>query len=137
MDYKGRQRRLLQAMEAKGLDALLVTHLPNVRYLCGFTGSAGVLLAGASPVLVTDGRYTAQARQEVKGARVVTAKGPALSAAAEQAADAGAPPRGLRSRACYGGRASPSGPSQAACAPAGGELRTGGGAASGEGSRGG
>jgi len=90
MDYKGRQRRLLKAMEAKGLDALLVTHLPNVRYLCGFSGSAGVLLAEARPVFFTDGRYRTQALQEATGARVVTAKGPALQAAAELAVKHGA-----------------------------------------------
>lgn len=70
-------------LEKRRLDALLVTHAPNVRYLCGFTGSAGVLLAGARPVLITDGRYTEQARYEVKGARVFTAKVPPLTAAVE------------------------------------------------------
>ncbi len=56
-----RQRLLADALEAKRLDALLVTHLPNVRYLTGFTGSAGVLLIGAGkqkPIFITDGRYT-------------------------------------------------------------------------------
>lgn len=50
---------------AAGLDGLLVTHLPNIRYLTGFTGSAGVLLVlpGRS-VLVSDFRYAVQAEQE-------------------------------------------------------------------------
>ena len=68
----------------------MVTHLPNVRYLCGFSGSSGVLLldaAGRSPksTLFTDGRYTQQARQEVHGARVVIGKKPALVEACEAA----------------------------------------------------
>ena len=75
---------------AAGVDALLVTHLPDVRYLCGFTGSNGALvLAGNRAVLFTDGRYTAQARAEAAGTRVVIAKKPALTAACEWIAAAG------------------------------------------------
>ncbi len=56
------------------LDAILITHLPNVRYLTGFTGSAAALLMGGSrPVFVTDGRYAEQAREQVAHARVVVA----------------------------------------------------------------
>ena len=49
-------------MAAASVDALLVTHLPNVFYLCGFTGSnaALIVLPGAAH-LFTDGRYTIQA----------------------------------------------------------------------------
>ncbi|HJO39303.1 MAG: Xaa-Pro peptidase family protein [Vicinamibacterales bacterium] len=43
---------------AEGLDGLLITHVPNVRYLTNFTGSAAALLVGTSSCrLVTDGRY--------------------------------------------------------------------------------
>jgi Xaa-Pro aminopeptidase len=83
MDHRRRLRTLHLELERLKLDALLVTHMPNVRYLCGFTGSAGVLLAGERSVFFTDGRYTEQARREVKGARVVTATIPAMAAAAE------------------------------------------------------
>jgi Xaa-Pro aminopeptidase len=50
-----------------GVDAVLVTSLPNVRYLTGFTGSNGsaLVLAGQGSALVTDGRYDEQARHEV------------------------------------------------------------------------
>ena len=49
-----------------------VTHLPDILYLCGFHGSAGVLLVTASrSVFFSDGRYTTQARSEVEGARIV------------------------------------------------------------------
>jgi Xaa-Pro aminopeptidase len=55
-------------------DALLVTHLPNIRYICGFTGSAAILLLENSrATLFTDSRYTLQARQEVRDASTIIA----------------------------------------------------------------
>ncbi len=52
-------------MVAAGLDALLVTHLPNIRYLTGFSGTAGLLLVEPGRAsLVTDFRYETQAAQE-------------------------------------------------------------------------
>jgi Xaa-Pro aminopeptidase len=82
MDYSRRQAAI--AAQLDKLDALLITHMPNVRYLCGFTGSAGaLLLRHGRPAFFTDGRYTAQARQEVSGASVVIAKGSPLLAAAQ------------------------------------------------------
>jgi Xaa-Pro aminopeptidase len=48
------------------LDALVVTALPNVRYLTGFSGSSAMLLVThAAAVLLTDFRYQAQAAAEV------------------------------------------------------------------------
>jgi Xaa-Pro aminopeptidase len=47
------------------VDALLITALPNVRYLSGFTGSnAALLLTERDATLFTDPRYTFQAGQE-------------------------------------------------------------------------
>ncbi|MGH9504471.1 MAG: M24 family metallopeptidase [Terriglobales bacterium] len=84
MDHEGRQTRLQNALSAHRLDALLVTHLPNVRYLCGFTGSAAVLLlTSTTTVFFTDGRYAAQARAEVKAAKIVIGGKASLAAAAE------------------------------------------------------
>jgi Xaa-Pro aminopeptidase len=84
MDYKGRQRRLRESLPSNRLDGLLVTHLPNIRYLCGFTGSAGALLVSdAKNVLFTDGRYRTQARAEVQGGKVVIGKKGPLAACAE------------------------------------------------------
>jgi Xaa-Pro aminopeptidase len=75
VNYKGRQKQLQSSLASARLDALLVTHLPNIRYLCGFTGSAGALLLTEKQcVFFTDGRYTAQARAEVSGARIVIGK---------------------------------------------------------------
>jgi Xaa-Pro aminopeptidase len=88
MDYPGRLSHLRSGLEHNHLDSLLVTHLPNIRYLCGFTGSAGVLLvADRDCILFTDGRYRTQAKEEVSGANVhkvtivITRKSPLLTAA--------------------------------------------------------
>jgi len=52
-------------LEAEGLDALLVTSRPNIRYLTGFSGSAGVAVVTRNALLlVTDFRYDEQARQQ-------------------------------------------------------------------------
>src|SRR5712692_1199791 len=71
MDHKGRLAGARLALDKSRLDALVITHLPNVHYLCGFTGSTGALvISERDSVLFTDGRYTQQARAEVKSARV-------------------------------------------------------------------
>jgi Xaa-Pro aminopeptidase len=71
MNYQARQKKLLAWLDANHLDALLVTHLPNVRYLCGFTGSSGALLLSAQGSLFfSDGRYRSQAAAEVEKAKI-------------------------------------------------------------------
>ncbi len=84
MDCKGRRTKIQSALNQNRLDALLVSHLPNIRYLCGFTGTAGALLITKNHSLFfTDGRYTTQARDEVKGSKIVIAQQPPLLAAAK------------------------------------------------------
>ena len=74
-----RWRAVRRAMAAQEIDALVVTHLPDVRWLCGFTGSnAALAVTGSRAVLFTDGRYTTQAREESRGARVTIAEKSAL-----------------------------------------------------------
>src|ERR1041385_4249591 len=63
-----RQAALRRELAAQELGALLVLHPANIRYLTGFTGSAGLLLVGADrTVLLTDFRYAEQAPQEAGG----------------------------------------------------------------------
>jgi Xaa-Pro aminopeptidase len=84
MDHKRRLKSLQSAFDGNSLDSLLVTHLPNIRYLCGFTGTSGVLVVSEPKnVFFTDGRYSEQARAQVQAARVVIARKPPLPAAAE------------------------------------------------------
>lgn len=55
------------------LDAVLLSSLPDIRWASGFSGSNGILLVSADAAhFVTDGRYTAQAREEVDGAEIHT-----------------------------------------------------------------
>jgi Xaa-Pro aminopeptidase len=84
MDFNSRLNTLQFSLERHRMDAMLVTHMPNMRYLCGFTGSSGALLVTRNTaVFHTDGRYTLQAKQEVKNARVRIAKGsPSIAAVA-------------------------------------------------------
>ena len=90
MDYLGRQKKFQQTLDEQKLDGFVVTHAANVRYLCGFTGSNGLLFfLEERRVFFTDGRYTEQAGEEVKGARVVISRGPLLPEAAKLMVRAG------------------------------------------------
>ncbi len=81
--YKRRQGKVLRRVGGAA-EGMLVTHLPDVRYLCGFMGSNGTLVLFRSRALLfTDGRYTAQAETEAVGTRVVTASKPAVVEACE------------------------------------------------------
>ena len=85
MNFLARQKKLQERLAATGLDTLLVSHLPNIRYLCGFTGSAGLLLVEeAGSAFITDVRYDTQAREEVKGAKVIIARKALLNALGER-----------------------------------------------------
>jgi Xaa-Pro aminopeptidase len=76
MNHKGRIKRLQESLASAGIDALIVTHLPNVRYLSGFTGSAGILaVSEKEAIFFTDGRYSEQSREQVKGAKVRIQRG--------------------------------------------------------------
>ena len=67
-----RLEALRASLAAEGFETLLVTSLPNIRYLTGFSGSSAVLLiTSLRAVLVTDFRYEAQAPAEVGDAASV------------------------------------------------------------------
>ena len=71
MDFEKRSNGAGSKLEEVGVEALLVTSPVNIRYLTGFTGSAGILLisntgSGYSGMLATDGRYEMQARDQIR-----------------------------------------------------------------------
>lgn len=83
MDFSARQKKFQQTLSAERLDGFVITHPANLRYLCGYSGSNGLLLfLNGRKTFFTDGRYTIQARKEVKGARIVISKGALIKDAA-------------------------------------------------------
>lgn len=70
---RSRVSGLRDILAVQDLDALLVSHLPNIRWLTGFSGSSALAVVTARDVLLlTDFRYATQVEDEVgDGARVV------------------------------------------------------------------
>jgi len=79
-----RARFDLETEKLQGIDALIVSHMENVRYLTGFSGSNGlVVLTKNKALFYTDGRYGTQAAREVPGfERIVLPAGSILLIAA-------------------------------------------------------
>ncbi len=68
MNYPLRLQTLSQRLKKLKCDALAISHLTNVRYLCGFTGTSGLLLITPHEThFITDFRYRAQAQNQVGG----------------------------------------------------------------------
>jgi Xaa-Pro aminopeptidase len=73
VDHHLRRNRLAERLGELEVDAIVVTRLPNVRYLTGFTGSnAQTLVTPTAGVFFTDGRYTEQSRREAPDLERVT-----------------------------------------------------------------
>ena len=91
MNHSRRIGQLRRCLTKAGLHGLLVTHLPDLRYLSGFTGSSAALaVTRHSARLFTDGRYTSQAAEEVSAAEVdIVASSPAVNAVQWLAAQPG------------------------------------------------
>src|ERR1700739_3893218 len=81
---QNRLQQVRERMVAAGADALTITHLPNILYLSGFSGSNAVLLVlGDLTHLFTDGRYTIQAHEEAPQAHVHIVRTPLAQACGE------------------------------------------------------
>ena len=91
MDHFRRIGLLRRRLTKAGLHGLLVTHLPDLRYLYGFTGSSAALaVTRRSARLFTDGRYKTQAAAEVSAAQVeIVASSPSVAAVQWLAAQPG------------------------------------------------
>jgi Xaa-Pro aminopeptidase len=71
---RNRVKRLQGALVKENLDYFLVTFLPHVRYLSGYTGTNGIIIIGSDSCLfLSDFRYKDQAKQQVKNMKVVIA----------------------------------------------------------------
>ena len=66
-----RINKLKQELSNMNLDGMYVTNLTNVRYLTGFTGSAGsVLVLENENHFFTDGRYIEQSKEQIKNCQI-------------------------------------------------------------------
>ncbi len=68
IDVRPREERLWGALQALGVESLYVDNLSHVRWLTGFSGSAGaavVVVSSKSIHLLTDSRYRDQSRDEL------------------------------------------------------------------------
>lgn len=67
--------KLREEMQKQGMDAFLVTSSYNLRYITGFTGTAGLALITRNDAwFITDFRYTEQAGEQVTEFKVVQAQ---------------------------------------------------------------
>jgi Xaa-Pro aminopeptidase len=91
MNHFRRMGALRRRIARAGLPGLLITHSPDLRYMSGFTGSSAALaVTRRTARLFTDGRYTAQAAEEVKAAQIQIGQGsPSVAAAQWLAAQPG------------------------------------------------
>ncbi len=80
--------KLRKKLIAENIDAAFViipdvgdtTKMPGVRWLSGFSGStASIFITQKSATFISDFRYTEQAKKEVKGAKVLISKKPAIA----------------------------------------------------------
>ena len=75
---------LRRRLTRSGIPGLLITHLADLRYLSGFTGSSGAFAVTRRQArLFTDGRYKTQATEEVSVAQVEIVSTPPGTAAAQ------------------------------------------------------
>lgn len=75
MNYSHRRQKAVYLLSELGLDALIFCQSENIRYLCGFTGSDGVVIVTPDQlVFMTDSRYTTQSNEEVSADRIIEYK---------------------------------------------------------------
>ncbi len=75
MTFSQRRQKAVNLLSDLELDVLIFCKAENVRYLCGFSGSSGVLLVTPDQlVFLTDSRYTTQSNEEVSADCVIEYK---------------------------------------------------------------
>jgi len=83
---KRRVRAIRQALGRKKISLFLVTKPANVTYTTGFSGDdSWVAITKGGVYLLTDSRYTEQAKNECPACRIIERDGPMVEAAAELA----------------------------------------------------
>lgn len=90
-----RADRLRERMGELGVEALVLSAPPDVRYVTGFSGEGWVVLASKT-VLVTDGRYTLRAEREAPGMEVEVRTGAITGPVARRLSEQGAKRAGFQ-----------------------------------------
>ena len=71
MIFQKRVEKVKEQLSKNNLSGMFITNLTNVRYLTGFTGSAGsLLLLEKEQYFFTDGRYTEQSKEQIKNCTI-------------------------------------------------------------------
>jgi len=71
MSFKNRLLKIKETVHNNKLDGIYITNITNVRYLTGFTGSAGsLLIIDNEQHFFTDGRYISQSKEQIKDCKV-------------------------------------------------------------------
>jgi len=82
--YKKRVGGIRKILEQKRLGCLLITSCANVTYISGFLGDdSWAVITDKQVYLLTDNRYTEQARKQCRNCKIIERKGPMAAAAAE------------------------------------------------------
>jgi Xaa-Pro aminopeptidase len=82
--FANRQKAVIRELQHRQLDCLLVTHPANRYYLTGFAGESGVLVITEDrATLITDGRFTIEARQQCPEVRVELQQGSLYTSAGQ------------------------------------------------------
>jgi Xaa-Pro aminopeptidase len=93
---------ITEALDSKGIDAILVTDNRNIRYLTGFSGSFGCLIITKKDrVFCTDSRYAEQARRQITGFDVMIVSDERNKALIEKAKTLGIRTLGFESTITY------------------------------------
>ena len=75
-EHTKRRKALLAELASRKLDCLVISHPANWYYLTGFSGESGVLVVSRQgTTLLTDGRFTVQAKEETRGVAVELQQG--------------------------------------------------------------
>ena len=71
MSFNKRVKKVNEELSKRNLEGIYITNLTNVRYLTGFTGSAGsVLILDNINHFFTDGRYIEHSKEQVKNCKI-------------------------------------------------------------------
>lgn len=70
-NFNLRIKKIQDKLSSWKIDVLIINTIENIRYLSGFTGSNGIIIITPDTnFFLTDSRYAAQAREEIKGLKI-------------------------------------------------------------------